>query len=114
VRKDQGVSYILTDAEHGKIKALIAAVLLDKPAKLIATELAATPLRKARKLKPSQTLKPGESCIYCGSVGDAQARPEPKHPKPKCSVCDQPFSRATPWRLLRGKRLHIACIPSHD
>lgn len=55
-------------------------------------------------------LKPGEVCIYCGSVG--KEKPAPKQ-KPSCSFCSKPFTRATPWRLFRGKRVHVACIPKH-
>lgn len=53
----------------------------------------------------SCNLKPGETCIYCGAVGK---KPDPK---PRCFVCEQPFTRKTPWRLYRRKRAHVACIP---
>lgn len=53
-------------------------------------------------------LKPGETCLMCGTEA---VKPERKKSKrPVCHVCSQPFTRATPWRLLRGRRIHVACI----
>lgn len=50
-----------------------------------------------------QTLKPGEVCIFCGSVGKKAA-------KPGCPIYSKPFTRKTPWRLFHGKRVHIKCL----
>jgi hypothetical protein len=58
------------------------------------------------------TLKPGETCLFCGHVGETPApkvKREPKK-KPTCHRCDQGFTHATPWRIFRGKRVHIACL----
>lgn len=49
----------------------------------------------------------GECCLLCGRPYDP---PKPAKQKPTCHTCGQPFTRATPWRLLRGKRVHVACI----
>lgn len=53
-------------------------------------------------------LEPHEVCLYCGTVGKAKERPKSR--RPVCDVCTQPFTRKTPWRLIRGKRRHKACI----
>lgn len=60
----------------------------------------------------------GEVCMFCNSVGRAKVKAKTA---PVCYVCQKPFTRATgaephgrenPWRLLRGRRVHIACIHS--
>lgn len=58
----------------------------------------------------AHALKPGEICLYCGSVGKEPEKREPAQ-KPGCHYCQQPFTHKTPWRVYRGKRVHIACIP---
>lgn len=61
---------------------------------------------------PHPILKPGEVCIYCGSVGQEKPKPEPP---PCCDLCEKDFSRANgAWRIYRGKRRHIACIERKD
>jgi hypothetical protein len=58
------------------------------------------------------TLKPGEVCLMCGSVG---AEPPPKvkrvaKAKPGCHVCGEPLTRARKRRLWRGKWVHTDCV----
>lgn len=54
-------------------------------------------------------LKPGEQCLYCGHVGPKK---QPKE-KPCCEGCKKPFTRDSRWRLLRGKRWHVRCVPGY-
>lgn len=56
---------------------------------------------------PKSTLRPGEVCMFCFSVG--LPKPTAKA-KPACHRCGKPFTRSTPWRLHRGHRCHVACI----
>lgn len=67
--------------------------------------------RNQHELTPK--LRPGEVCLYCQSVGFEKKKHVAKK-KAGCGFCSQPFTRKTPWRLLRGKRVHVACIPSHQ
>lgn len=64
--------------------------------------------------EPKCTLKPGEVCLMCGTVGVEKVKSEKKprvkmHPTPVCWRCTKPFYRGTPWRLVRGRRVHVAC-----
>lgn len=72
---------------------------------------------KLDKLEPVPAGRPyvgckldiGEECLMCGAVGSKKRRATKA--RPVCQACQEPFTRKTPWRLLRGRRLHIACIP---
>lgn len=52
-------------------------------------------------------LEPGEVCLLCHSVGQGKKQPKGK---PTCPHCTKPFTRGKPWRLLRGRRVHVSCI----
>lgn len=76
---------------------------------LDATAVAAF-LESAPKEKPADKearLAVGETCLFCGSTGKAKP---PKKEGPKCHICQQPFTRKTPWMLFRGQRRHVACF----
>jgi hypothetical protein len=63
-----------------------------------------------RNLTPGSQLKPHEQCLLCGSVGVTPAKTKRVGKgKPKCWRCLQGFTRAKPWRLVRGKRVHVEC-----
>lgn len=60
-----------------------------------------------RTIKPSEKgLEPHEICLMCGSEG----KPKRKRTPPVCHICTDPFTRQTPWRILRGKRVHVLCL----
>lgn len=66
------------------------------------SDLGALVILKGAKSKPRHQ---GNDCLLCG-------RPFTEtEPRPTCHICGKPFTRQTPWRLLRGKRVHNACVP---
>ena len=50
-------------------------------------------------------MKGADCCLLCKRPFVEPAK------RPTCYVCDKPFTRKTPWRLLRGRRVHNACAP---
>lgn len=68
---------------------------------------AATPAAVEKPADKRCKLAVGETCIWCNSVG--RAKPKAKGP-PTCARCRQQFHRNVPWRILRGKRVHVLCV----
>lgn len=54
------------------------------------------------------TLKPGEVCLMCGTVGVEPTKRVAKE-KPKCFVCLEPFTRGRKRRLWRRRWVHVDC-----
>jgi hypothetical protein len=60
-----------------------------------------------RNLTKLSNLKPGERCLYCGSVGVEK----PKQEAVTCDICGKDFSREHgAKRLIRGRWRHRACV----
>lgn len=60
----------------------------------------------------NSTLKPGETCAWCGHQKPAK---RPAKERRVCAGCAQPFAKGQPWRLYRGKPYHNPnCIPGNE
>lgn len=108
--------YVLTPEQLDVIRKLAADVASLKPKTIkketrnLAEITVLFTREEPRKLNQGNgSLHPGEVCLWCGSIG---ARKVKKSTKPECPTCHKPFTRDTPWRLVRGKRIHVACYKS--
>lgn len=111
--------YIITQDQWCAVFGLSAAVLRLSP-KAVSKDLRAIAedvksiAAHLPELEPVEVtgckLESGQECVFCGGVGAEKKKAEPKRKRTVCPKCEQPFTRATPWRLLRGKRIHNACL----